>query len=638
MRFATARQQGAFERAPLFWGVRSLQNEEIRKKLLEKANSLPLTPGVYLMKDAGGKIIYVGKSRKLKNRVSQYFQNSIKHIKTTRMVSLVADFDYYLCNTEIEALALENTLIKQYTPKYNIRLKDAKSYPYIKITAGAYPRLVFTRTRAADKGRYFGPYSGVSIAGSVLHTLQKTLRLPTCNRQFPRDIGKERPCLYYQLGQCCGVCTGTVSEEEYAELIRCAAEILRGDTAAARARMRGEMERAAQEERFEQAAVFRDRLFALEKLSQKQKVLAAPDTNEDVFGFYRDDYGAAMSVFYIREGALIDKYETVFSGEEILDEEALLAFVYDHYRRRDDVPPRVLLSFEASEEDLAVLSESLSAAAGRKVQLYTPQRGDRRTRCVLAVENAAERVKAERRDNEKSDETLVRLSHLLALETLPERIESYDISNFGSEHKTCGMIVWEKGKFKKSDYRVFRIRDVQGTDDYASMREALSRRFDHLSEGEEGFGAQPDLILLDGGATHVATVRRLMAERGISIPVFGMVKDAFHKTRALCSETDEISIAGDRAVFTMIYRIQEEVHRFSVKRMSGAKSGTLRTSSLEKIPGVGKAKAKLLLEKFGGLAAIKGADERTLAATLGIGPVLAGEIYRHFHGKEEGNV
>ena len=611
-----------------------MQIEDIRKNLLEKANSLPATPGVYLMRDAAGRVIYVGKSRKLKNRVSQYFQNSVKQIKTARMVASVADFDYFLCSTEIEALALENTLIKQYTPKYNIRLKDAKSYPYIKVTAEAYPRLEFTRTRRADKGRYFGPYSGASVAGTVLRTLQKTLCLPTCNRQFPRDIGKERPCLYYQLGQCCGVCTGQISEREYAELIHSAVEILRGDTAAARARVRAQMEQAAEEERYEKAAAYRDRLFALEKLSQKQKVVAAPDVSEDVFGFYQDDYGAAMSVFYIREGALVDKSETVFGGDEILDEESLLAFVYDHYRHREEIPPRVLVSFEAAEEDMAVLAESLGERAGRKVQLYTPERGDRRTRCVLAVENAKERLAADRRENEKNDETLVRLANLLALEALPERIESYDISNLGSEHKTCGMIVWEKGRFKKSDYRVFHIKDVEGTDDYASMREAISRRLSHLGEAGS-FGAEPDLILLDGGATHVATVRRLMEELGVSIPVFGMVKDAFHKTRALCSDTEEISIARDRAVFTMIYGIQEEVHRFSVKRMSEAKSGTLKSSTLEKIPGVGRAKAKLLLSHFGGLAAVKNADEQALAAAPGIGPVLAGEIYRYFQKKEE---
>ena len=285
-----------------------MQTEEKRRALLQKANELPLTPGVYIMRGHGGRVVYVGKSRKLKNRVAQYFQNSFKGVKTARMTAQVEDFDYFLCDTEMEALALENTLIKQYGPKYNIKLKDAKSYPYIKITAEPYPRLQFTRVRHADKGRYFGPYSGVSVAGSVLRTLQKSLRLPTCNRRFPQDIGKERPCLYYQLGQCCGPCTGKVSEEEYAELIRCAAEVLRGNSAAAIRDLQARMEQAASEERFESAALYRDRLFALQKLAERQKVVAAPDTAEDVFGFYRDDYGAAMSVFYVREGALIDKY------------------------------------------------------------------------------------------------------------------------------------------------------------------------------------------------------------------------------------------------------------------------------------------------------------------------------------------
>ena len=612
-----------------------MKSEENRKRLLEKANSLPITPGVYLMRNSEGRVVYVGKSRKLKNRVSQYFQNSTKSYKTERMVASVADFDYFLCDTEIEALALENTLIKQYTPKYNIRLKDAKSYPYIKITADPYPRLEFTRTRRSDKARYFGPYSGASVAGSVLHTLQKTLAIPTCNRRFPRDIGKERPCLYYQLGQCCGVCTGKVSEQEYAELIRCAVDILRGNTAAARAALRAEMEKAAEAEQFERAATYRDKLFALEKLTQKQKVVADPETAEDIFGFYRDDYGAAMTVFYVRDGALIDKAEILFGNDEILDEEALLSYIYDHYRHREEIPPRVLISFAAGEEDISPIADALTLAAGKKIRIEIPQRGTHKNLCELAVQNAAERLAAERRESEKSDETLVRLAELLSLETLPQRIESYDISNLGAEHKTCGMIVWENGKFVKSDYRIFRIRDVEGTDDYASMREALTRRFAHLSDaGEGGFSREPDLILLDGGATHVATVKQLFSELGVTVPVFGMVKDDFHKTRALCSEQEEISIARDRAVYTMIYGIQEEVHRFSIKRMSEAKRGTLRTSSLEKIPGVGKAKAKVLLSHFGGLATIKAADEKTLAAAPGIGPVLAGEIYRYFKAKE----
>ncbi len=612
-----------------------MQTEEKRKELLQKANELPLTPGVYIMKNREGRIIYVGKSRKLKNRVSQYFQNSSKGYKTEKMVSNVADFEYFLCDTEIEALSLENTLIKQHSPKYNIRLKDAKSYPYIKITAEPYPRLQFTRQRQSDKGRYFGPYSGASVAGSVLHTLQKTLRLPTCNRRFPRDIGKERPCLYHQLGQCCAPCTGKVSEQEYADLIRLAAEILRGNSREAEAVIREKMEKAALEERFEAAAAHRDRLFALQKLSQRQKVVADPDTAEDVFGFYRDDYGAAMSVFYVRGGALVDKYEVVFGVDEILDSEALLSFVFEHYRRRTDFPPRILLSFDAEEEDVAPLVELFSEAAGHKIQINTPQRGERKQLCELAVQNAAEKLAASRRESEKNDEAMVRLASLLGLEVVPDRIESYDISNFGKEYKTCGMIVWEGGKFNRADYRIFRIRDVEGTDDYASMKEALTRRFAHLSDAEGGFSKLPDLVLLDGGATHVGVVSRALEEMGVTVPVFGMVKDDFHKTRALCTEHEEISIAQDRAVFTAIYRIQEEVHRFSVKRMSDAKRGSLKNSVLEKIPGVGRAKAKCLLSHFGGLAAVRRATREEIAAAPGVGPVLAEAIYQHFHKEDE---
>lgn len=611
-----------------------MQTEDVRAALLQKANELPLTPGVYIMRNAVGRVIYVGKSRKLKARVSQYFQNAPKSPKTARMVSQVASFDYFLCDTEMEALALENTLIKQHTPKYNIKLKDAKSYPYIKITAEPYPRLRFTRTRANDRARYFGPYSGSSVVSGVLHTLEKTLRLPTCNRSFPRDIGKERPCLYHQLGQCCAPCTGKVSEEEYAELIHLATEILGGNTAKAIRIQQQKMQEAAEAELYEQAAAYRDRVFALQKLSQKQKVVAAPNTVEDVFGFYQDDYGAAMSVFYVRDGALVDKHEVVFGADEIVDDDTLISFVFEHYRRRADIPPRVLLSFPTTEEELSPLTELLCEAGGRRVAVYTPQRGEKKKLAELAVQNAAERLAATRRESEKSDDAMVRLAALLALEVVPDRIESYDISNFGNEYKTCGMIVYEGGKFAKSDYRTFRIRDVAGTDDYASMREAISRRFAHLADEDRGFSTLPDLILLDGGAAHVGVIRRLLEELSLDVPVFGMVKDEYHKTRALCTEDEEISIAHDRGVFTVIYRIQEEVHRFSVKRMSDAKRGSLRTSVLEKIPGVGRAKAKLLLAHFGGLAAIKGADRETLAQAPGVGPVLADTVYRYFHEKE----
>ncbi len=603
--------------------------EEDRKRLLEKANSLPLTPGVYIMKDRDGRVIYVGKSRKLRNRVSQYFQNSEKNIKTARMVAGVQDFDYFLCETEIEALTLENTLIKQHTPKYNIRLKDAKSYPYIKITDEQYPRLVMTRRRENDRGRYFGPYSGVSTVYAVLDTLRRTLRLPTCARRFPRDIGRERPCLYYQMGRCVGPCTGQVSGEEYAALIRLAADILRGHTAEARRQLSTQMYAHAEAERYEAAARCRDTLAALDRLSQKQTVVAAPDAEQDVFGFYEDDVTSCVSVFYIRGGAVVDKEDCLSGAERILDTETLSTFICEQYRMRTYIPPAVLLSFRMEDAERETLSAYLSEQAGHRVTVRTPERGPARALCELVVSNAAERVRQFRRDAEQDEQSLIRLGELLGI-GYPQRIEAYDISNLGSEHLTAGMVVLEDGRLAKSEYASFNIRTVDGTDDYASMREALGRRLAHLDDADGSFSHRPDLILLDGGRGHVSVVRGLMRERGLDIPVFGMVKDDFHKTRALCTEDEEISIARERAVFVLVYKLQEEVHRFTVSRMSAAKGRTLTHSSLTRIPGIGDAKAKRLLSALGGLAAVRAADEDTLAAVPGISRADAKRIRAYF--------
>lgn len=609
--------------------------EEERRALLDKANSLPLCPGVYIMKDREGRVIYVGKSRKLKNRVSQYFQNGEKNIKTARMIAAVRDFAYFLCDTEMEALTLENTLIKQHNPKYNIRLKDAKSYPYIKITDEAYPRLVMTRKRERDRGKYFGPYSGVSTVFSVLDTLRAVLALPTCNRRFPRDIGKERPCLYYQMGRCCGPCTGKVSEEEYAATVSLATDILRGNTGEVKRRLSDEMYAHAEAERFEAAARCRDTIAALDRLRQKQTVVAAPDTEQDVIGFFSDEVAACVSVFYIRGGAVIDKEEFLASGERILDEETLGAFICEHYRVREYIPKQILLSFALDPEELAGLSQYLSEMAGHKVALRTPERGPSHTLCELVRSNAAEKVRQHRLDAEKDEGALTRLAELLELPTYPTRIEAYDISNLGTEHLTAGMIVCEEGKFNKADYRYFKIKSVQGTtDDYASMREALDRRLSHLADSEGSYAKLPDLILLDGGRGHVGVVRELMAERGLDIPVFGMVKDDFHKTRALCTEDGEISIARENAVFVLIYRIQEEVHRFTVSRMDAAKRKTLTHSGLTKIKGIGDAKAKILLATFGGITGVKNATEEDIAAVKGISKTDAANIRAYFDRKK----
>ncbi len=605
--------------------------------LLEKANSLPFSPGVYIMRDRSGRVIYVGKSRKLKARVSQYFQNSEKNIKTAKMVASVNDFDYILCDTEIEALTLENTLIKQYSPRYNIRLKDAKSYPYIKVTTDEYPRLIVTRKRDNDKALYFGPYSGTSTAYSVVGTLEKTLGLPTCKRHFPRDIGKERPCIYLQMGRCCGVCADKISKEEYSGLIRTACDILRGNTAAARRSLEADMYAYSDAERYEAAARCRDTINALVALSEKQHVVSAPGTEADVWGLYTEDVGSVISALFIRDGAMTDRAEYTFGADELTEPSDLVSFLCRSYQVREYIPKNISISFDLPKEELELITEYLSERAGRKISVHTPRRGDMRALCSLAVENAAERAKQLRETVHKDDSTLIALAKLLGLETVPERIEAYDISNLGTELLTAGMIVCENGKFKKSDYRIFRIKSVDGTDDYASMRETLSRRVAHLDDESGSFSELPDLILLDGGRGHVATVKALFNELNIDIPVFGMVKDEHHKTRALTTEDAEINIAREQQIFILIYKIQEEVHRFTVASMESAKSKTIKRSSLEAIDGIGPAKAKRLLAAFGGKRGVSLADREKLASVKGITKADAERVYLYFHpdGKEE---
>lgn len=602
------------------------------EQLLEKANGIPLSPGVYLMRDKQNTVIYVGKSRKLKNRVSQYFQNSQKNVKTFQMVSSVASFDYILCQTEIEALTLENALIKKYTPKYNIRLKDAKSYPYIKITADAYPRIVYTRSRLSDRAKYFGPFSGVSTVFSVLDILHKSLGIPNCKHSFPKEIGTIRPCIYYQMNQCCGVCTGKVSQEEYKALIDCAADILRGHTGNAIEQLEKQMLQCAEEERFESAARCRDTIRALHALNQKQHVVAEPDTNMDVFALAAEDAFSCISVMYVRDGTVIDKNDFPFRAETVTDSGALSSFLVEHYMMRDAIPKIILTSFKLEEADVELLESFFSERAGYRVSVRHPERGNNRALCQTVLQNAEERARQSRMEAQKDETVLFSLAERLALETLPERIEAYDISNIGNEQLHAGMVVFENGKPNKQDYRLFQMRTVSGTDDYASMREALQRRVRHLKEDTSGsFSKMPDLILVDGGRGHVAVAREVMREAELSIPIFGMVKDEFHKTRALCTEHEEINIAREKAIFLLIYRIQEEVHRFTVGKTMAAKRKTLKHSSLEKIEGIGPVKAKKLLASFGTLGAIKEATVEQLRATAGMTDTDAYRIYQYFH-------
>ena len=612
-----------------------MESLDITARLLEKANTLPMRPGVYIMKNAAGSVIYVGKAKKLKNRVTQYFRNGDKNTKTAMMVSMVRDFEYYLCDTEIEALTLENTLIKQYTPKYNIRLKDAKSYPYIKITNEEYPRLVMTRKRDDDKCKYFGPYSGTSTVFSVINTLSAALGLPTCKRKFPKDIGKERPCLYYQINRCVGVCTGNIGRDEYMQKINHASDILRGKTAGVRRELTDKMIEYADDEKYELAAKCRDTIEALERLSQKQKVVASPGAEYDIIGLHTDDVSSAICVFYIRDGALIDRSEYAFGADSILDEENISAFICEHYRVREYIPREILLSFKLDDEERELVANYLSSLCGRKVSLRSPERGDMKTLSDMARDNACERAKIYKMQTEKDESVLMRLAHLLRLESYPERIECYDISNIGKEHITAGMIVTEGTSFKKSDYRYFKIKTVEGkTDDYASMREALSRRFAHLEDDEGSFAEYPDLILLDGGRAHVSVVREILSDMGLDVPVFGMVKDDYHKTRALCSDSEEISIAKENALFMFIYKLQEEVHRFTVSRMDSAKRKTMTKSTLTNIKGIGESKARALMSHFGSITAIKNAKVDELLKVKGISQANACSIIEYYKKKE----
>lgn len=605
--------------------------EAVRKRLLSEACALPLCPGVYIMKDVRGKVIYVGKSRKLRDRVSQYFRNGEKNLKTARMVASVYRFEYILCDTEIEALTLENTLIKQYTPRYNIRLKDAKSYPYIKITSDEYPRLVMSRKREDDGAKYFGPYSGTGTVFSVISLVNKTFGLPSCKKKFPADIGKERPCLYYRIGQCRGVCTGRVSRDEYCGLIDCAGEVLRGNTAAARRSLEKDMTEYAEKEEFEAAARCRDTIRALESLSEKQKVVASPDCEQDVCGAYADDSISVLSLLSIRGGALVDKIDFPISGDAIADPKAFCQLLCSHYRESGYAPRRLLVGFDCEDDDIALLSDYLSDIAGRRVQVAVPVIGDNRKLCDMAAENAREAAARLNRDTARSEDVAVRLAGLLCLEVVPERIEAYDISNIGDEHITAGMIVTDHGRFLKRDYRSFTIKTTSGANDYGAMREALERRFAHLDDTAGAFSVIPDLILLDGGAEHLNVALDVMRKCGVDIPAAGMVKDDYHKTRALVTAGGEVSIARERDVYGFIYRIQEEVHRFTVSKMTHAKRKTYKTSSLEKINGIGPVKAKLLLSALGGLSAVKNADLSTLDAVNGLSHAEAFAVYSYFH-------
>ena len=607
--------------------------------LREKAATLPLTPGVYLMKDRNGQIIYVGKSRKMRNRVSSYFLSDTTHsIKTRKMVSAVYDFSYILCDTEMEALTLENLLIKEHEPRYNIKLKDAKSYPYIRISKEAYPRITVTRRRAPDGASYFGPYRSAQEAYSSTEAVCGILGLPVCKRSFPRDIGKERPCLYRQMGRCVAPCTGEVSAEAYGALIENARRIFLGDTAQTEKALTEQMQRAAEEEQYELAAGFRDKLEALRRLSEKQKVSGDERANRDALAICEDGGTGVLAVLSIRNGKLLNKQEYTFSALEMTDEESLSALILQYYREVASAPREVLTDFSLAPGEYELLSDCLSRLNGHKVTVRKPQRGELRRLCEMALTNARQKAAQQRLQAEHEDRNLVRLASLLGLEVCPDRVEAYDISNLGDAHINASMVVFENHRLARSEYRTFRIRETDGRDDYGAMREALRRRLSHIGDGSSSLGKMPDLILLDGGIGQVHAVREILPEHLGHLPIFGMIKDEHHKTRAMTDGEREISFATEPGVYAFVYRLQEEAHRVAVSHTMGEKRRTLRRSSLEDIPGIGPAKARLLLNAFGSLRALGEAGHDALRAVKGISERDAAAVETYFTEKRQSAV
>ena len=601
------------------------------EELKEKALTLPYAPGVYIMRDKTDRVIYVGKAKKLKNRVSQYFQDTASHTPKTRlMVSKIDHFDVIVAASEFEALVLECSLIKRYLPKYNILLKDDKGYPYLRLDLREqYPRITLVNKLSDDGASYFGPYGSRGVTNSVLEAIVKTLKLPDCHREFPRDIGKDRPCLNYHMNQCQGWCQPGRGYAQYRAIIQQAKELLQGNYKSVAAQIRQEMLDAAENLEFELAANLRDRLNAVENLDKKQLVTAGTLADTDVIGYGQTETKACFAVLHYSGGNLLDKDYEVFSLPD--DKQiAVSSLLKQYYLSRGYAPKRVLLPFEL--EDSELFSQLLEQNYGRKSKIHIPQRGDNVRLVELACTNAYEEAQRVTSKQEKISGTLSLLGKMLAIEP-PERIESFDISNISGTDIVASMVVFKDGKPAKSHYKKFKLDGLQDQDDYASMRQILLRRFSHYKAGDKGFEESPDLLLIDGGITHARVAVQALKQLELRFPVFGMVKDDRHRTRALVTpEGQEIRIDNNQAVFSFVGNIQEETHRFAISYHRQLRSKRLRYSELDTIPGIGPKRKQELLKHFKSLAAISGADLTELERLL---PKDAADaVYLHFHSQD----
>ena len=602
-----------------------------RDELKAKANDLPLAPGVYLMMDKTGKVIYVGKAKKLKNRVSQYFQDSASHtLKTRQMVSQIDHFDTIFVASEFEALVLENSLIKRHMPRYNILLKDDKGYPFVRLSKETYPRFSLVNKLANDGARYFGPFGGRFETRQALDAVCTALRLPTCSRKFPRDIGAERPCLNFHMGRCDGFCRKEMSAEEYNRRIGQAVQLLEGKSKQLLREMTAEMEAEAEELRFEQAAQIRDRINAISALSKKQTVIAGLCADTDIWGIYRGAGKCCYAILHMENGNLAGRETALFSAPmEESEEEMLSALTAQYYLPRAILPHEILLPIDTG--DCENLSEVLTKRAGHKVWVHVPQRGEKAELRTMAQRNAAEEAERATTSEERVAHTLELLGKMLDLPAPPKRMESFDISNTGKSDIVASMVVYSGTRPLKSAYRRFRIKELNGhPDDYASMQEVLHRRLQRAADGDEKFLPLPDVFLIDGGETHARAALAVAREFGVMVPIFGMVKDDRHRTRALVTpEGREIGIVGNPAVFSLIGQIQEETHRFAITYHHESHTKSTMKSALDDIPGVGTKRREALRKHFGTIKAIKEADIEALAAVV---PRPAAEaVWRHFH-------
>lgn len=622
--------------------------------LEEELKKLPTCPGVYLMHNATDEIIYVGKAISLKNRVRQYFQSGRNRTpKIEKMISQISYFEYIITDSELEALVLECNLIKEHNPRYNTMLKDDKAYPFIKATVGeTFPRLVYVhkmdpkKHKGSDKVRYFGPFTSGLALKETLELLRKLFFLRTCNRNLPKDQGKERPCLYYHIKQCKAPCQGYISEEEYQENFRQAIELLNGNDKPVCTMLEKKMKEAAEKYEYEEAAIYRDLIQSVKHVTQKQKITGYGEDDRDVIALASNQQDSIVQVFFVRGGKLIGRDHFHLTGvEEDAKGEALAAFIQQFYAGTPYIPKELFLQDAIEEKEL--LEEWLSQKKGQKVSIVVPQKGQKERLVELARKNAelvlfqdTEKIK---RLEKRTKGAMAEIEALLGLKDI-RRVESYDISNTNGFDSVGSMVVFEEGKAKKNDYRKFKIKWVQGPDDYASMQEVLTRRFTHgLKEQEEAarslenkdmngkFSEFPDLLLMDGGKGQVHVAEQVLSDLGLEIPVCGMVKDDHHRTRGLYFHDQELPIDTRSEGFHLITRIQDETHRFAIEYHKSIRSKTQVRSILDDIPGVGPARRRALLKYFQTLDALKAADVEVLSQVPSMNRKAAEDVYRFFH-------